>query len=134
MIVSDQKISEITPKMVSWDTWTGCGSVGLKTVCTVYSGLVPMSPKTTPRAPTARAPCAVARRLTATLFPSLLPACTRNPNQPGRRVVEQRQQPRCGVVRVLYQHASARRETRVSSGIHAAVAREGPAGRACVAQ
>jgi hypothetical protein len=64
MIVTDQKMSEVTPKMLSCDTLTGCGSLGLKTVCTVYSGLVPMSPKTTPRAPSARAPCAPARRLT----------------------------------------------------------------------
>ena len=70
MIVTDQKISEMIPKMLSCDTLTGCGSLGLKTVCTVYSGLVPMSPKTTPRAPTARAPCAVARRLTLTVFAS----------------------------------------------------------------
>src|SRR5579859_7852058 len=70
MIVTDQKISETIPKMLSCDTMTGCGSPGLKTVCTVYSGLVPMSPKTTPRAPTARAPCAVARWLTSTVFAS----------------------------------------------------------------
>ena len=56
MIVTDQKISEMTPKTFSADTLTGWGSPGLKTVWTVYSGLVPMSPKTTPRAPTARAP------------------------------------------------------------------------------
>ena len=68
MIVTDQKTSEMTPKMVSCDTLTGCGSLGSKTVCTAYSGLVPMSPKTTPRAPTARAPCAVARRLTVFAF------------------------------------------------------------------
>jgi hypothetical protein len=43
MIVTDQKVSETTPKMVSVDTATGCGSLGLKTVWTVYSGLVPMS-------------------------------------------------------------------------------------------
>src|SRR5579862_2645598 len=63
MISTDQKISEVTPKMLSRDTLTGCGSVGLKTVWTVYSGLVPMSPKTTPRAPIASAACAVACRL-----------------------------------------------------------------------
>src|SRR5580658_3095791 len=68
MIVTDQKISETTPKMLSCDTLTGCGSPGLKTVCTVYNGLVPMSPKTTPSAPTASAPCAVARRLTLKVF------------------------------------------------------------------
>ena len=70
MIVTDQKISETTPKMLSCDTLTGCGSPGSKTVCTVYSGLVPMSPKTTPRAPTARAACAVARWLTRTVSAS----------------------------------------------------------------
>ena len=61
MIVTDQKISETIPKMLSSDTLTGCGSPGLYTVWTVYSGLVPMSPKTTPRAPTARAHWPVAR-------------------------------------------------------------------------
>src|SRR5215831_19036486 len=71
MIVTDQEISETTPKMLSVDTATGCGSLGLKTVWTVYSGLVPMSPKTTPRAPTARAPWAVARRFT---WPSISPS------------------------------------------------------------
>ena len=55
MMVTAQKISEMTPKMFSVDTLTGCGSPGLKTVCSVYSGLVPISPKTTPRAPTASA-------------------------------------------------------------------------------
>jgi hypothetical protein len=35
MIVTDQKISEITPKMLSVEAATGCGSSGLKTVCTV---------------------------------------------------------------------------------------------------
>ena len=68
MIVTDQKISETIPKMLSCDTLTGCGSPGLKTVWTAYNGLVPMSPKTTPRAPTASAPCAVARRLTLKVF------------------------------------------------------------------
>ena len=67
MIVTDQKISETIPKMLSCDTLTGCGSLGLKTVWTVYSGLVPMSPKTTPRAPTARAPWRAACRLTLTV-------------------------------------------------------------------
>ena len=61
MIVTDQKISETIPKMLSSDTLTGCGSPGLYTVWTVYNGLVPMSPKTTPRAPTARAHWPVAR-------------------------------------------------------------------------
>ena len=63
-IVTDQKISEMIPKMLSSVTLTGCGSAGLKTVWTVYSGLVPMSPKTTPRAPRARAAWAVERRST----------------------------------------------------------------------
>ena len=35
MIVTDQKISEMTPKMLSLVAPTGCGSVGLKTVWTV---------------------------------------------------------------------------------------------------
>ena len=95
MIVTDQKISETTPKMVSCDTLTGCGSLGLKSVCTVYSGLVPMSPKTTPRAPTARAPWAVARRLTLTVFASLPPACTRHPNERSKQGTVQQRQPRC---------------------------------------
>src|SRR5216683_4889341 len=77
MIVTDQKISETIPKMLSVDTRTGCGSPGLKTVWMVYSGLVPMSPKTTPRAPTASAPRAVARRFTITVFLS-------GPPDPGR--------------------------------------------------
>src|SRR6201981_3654990 len=75
MIVTDQKISETTPKMLSCDTLTGCGSLGLKSVWTVYSGLGPMSPKTTPKAPTATAPCAAVRRLTLTVVAS-----------PGRRL------------------------------------------------
>ena len=70
MMVTAQKISEMIPKMLSSDTLTGCGSPGLNTVWTVYSGLVPMSPKTTPRAPTARAPWAAARGLTLTVFSS----------------------------------------------------------------
>jgi len=74
MIVTDQKISEMTPKMLACDTVTGCGSLGLNTVWTVYSGLVPMSPKTTPRAPTARANWAVVRVLELTAF--LSPART----------------------------------------------------------
>ena len=73
-IVTAQKISEMIPKMLSSVTLTGCGSAGLKTVCTVYSGLVPMSPKTTPRAPSARAPWAVERRFTLTVFSSWAPA------------------------------------------------------------
>src|SRR6266487_1210945 len=68
-IVTDQKISEMIPKMLSSVTLTGWGSLGLKTVWTVYSGLVPMSPKTTPRAPRARAVWALARRFTLTVFP-----------------------------------------------------------------
>src|ERR1700727_168506 len=75
MIVTAQKISEMTPKMLSCDTLTGCGSLGLKSVCTVYSGLVPMSPKTTPRAPSVRAPCAATRRLT----PKVSAPCRRLP-------------------------------------------------------
>ena len=51
MIITDQKIREMIPNTASVDTPTGWGSSGLKTVWTVYSGLVPMSPKTTPRAP-----------------------------------------------------------------------------------
>ena len=35
MIVTDQKISEMTPKTLSVVAVTGCGSSGLKTVCTV---------------------------------------------------------------------------------------------------
>ena len=62
-IITDQKISEMIPKMLSVVAVTGCGSPGLKTVWTVYSGLVPMSPKTTPRAPTINAPFAVVRVL-----------------------------------------------------------------------
>src|SRR5215472_12838933 len=59
MIVTAQKISETTPNTFCVETGTGCGSDGLKTVCTVYSGLVPMSPNTTPRAPTVSAAWAV---------------------------------------------------------------------------
>ena len=64
MIVTAQKMSDTTPNTLSRDTLTGCGSPGSKSVCTVYNGLVPMSPKTTPRAPSVRAPCAAVRRLT----------------------------------------------------------------------
>src|SRR5215471_21449569 len=60
-IVTAQKISETTPNTFWLDTGTGCGSDGLKAVCTVYSGLVPMSPNTTPRAPTASAAWALPR-------------------------------------------------------------------------
>src|SRR5690242_17592677 len=69
MIVIDQKISETIPKMLCVDTVTGCGSLGLNTVWTVYSGLVPMSPKTTPRAPTASAHWAAARWFELTVPP-----------------------------------------------------------------
>jgi len=68
MIVTDQKISETTPKTFSLDTGTGWGSLGLKTVWTVYNGLVPMSPKTTPRAPSASAPRAATCRFTVTVL------------------------------------------------------------------
>src|SRR5215475_3318523 len=68
MIVTDQKISETSPKTFSLDTGTGCGSVGLKAVCTVYSGLVPMSPKTTPSAPSASAARAATCRFTVTIL------------------------------------------------------------------
>ena len=37
--------------MVVWTAWWSV----VKTVCTAYSGLVPMSPKTTPSAPSASA-------------------------------------------------------------------------------
>src|ERR1700722_8712243 len=59
MATTAQKISETTPYTLCVDTWTRCGSDGLKTVWTVYRGLVPMSPNTTPRAPSSRAPRAV---------------------------------------------------------------------------
>ena len=55
--------------MFSTDTLAGCGSPGLKTVCSVYSGLVPISPKTTPSAPTASAVRAEAGWLTLTVSP-----------------------------------------------------------------
>ena len=74
MIVTDQKMSEVTPKMLACDTLTGCGSLGLNTVWTVYSGLVPMSPKTTPRAPSARAAWAVPDRLVITYPPPMAPS------------------------------------------------------------
>jgi hypothetical protein len=35
MIVTDQKISEMIPKTLSFVAVTGCGSLGLKTVWTV---------------------------------------------------------------------------------------------------
>src|SRR6266536_2629137 len=76
-IVTDQKISEMTPKMLSSVTLTGCGSAGLNTVWTVYSGLVPMSPKTTPRAPAVRAHWAAARLLELTVSLPACPGCTR---------------------------------------------------------
>src|SRR5215831_15646398 len=68
-IVTAQKISETTPNTFSVDTGTGCGSDGLKTVCTVYSGLVPISPNTTPRAPTASVAWAVPRLITLSHLP-----------------------------------------------------------------
>src|ERR1700760_876751 len=77
MIVTDQKISETTPKMLSRDTLTGCGSLGSNRVCNVNSGLVPMSPKTTPRAPSASAPCAAARRFTLKVSAPWSPRSTR---------------------------------------------------------
>src|ERR1700752_3530043 len=63
MATTAQKISEMTPYTFCVDTGTRCGSDGLNTVCTVYRGLVPMSPNTTPRAPSSRAPRAVPCRL-----------------------------------------------------------------------
>src|SRR5215471_6040106 len=68
-IVTAQKISETTPNTFCVDTGTGCGSDGLKTVCTVYSGLVPISPNTTPRAPTASAAWALPRLITLSHLP-----------------------------------------------------------------
>src|ERR1700753_1705398 len=81
MIVTDKKISEMTPKTLSRATLTGWGSLGSNSVCSVYSGLVPMSPKTTPSAPTANAPCAAARRLTPK-GPPPASASWRHPSQP----------------------------------------------------
>src|SRR5260370_42042986 len=49
-IVSVQNTSERTPRMVPG---LGCPPVSAKTVFRVLSGLVPISPKTTPRAATA---------------------------------------------------------------------------------
>ena len=57
--VTDQKIIETIPKTLSVVAATGCGSPGLNTVWTVYSGLVPISPNTTPRAPRMSAPLTV---------------------------------------------------------------------------
>src|SRR6201996_5910373 len=87
MIVTDQKISETTPKTLSWATLTGCGSLGSNSVCNVYSGLVPMSPKTTPSAPSASAPCAAARRLTTAMPASRLqlPRATLEERSPNGR-------------------------------------------------
>src|SRR6201995_2270556 len=56
MAITDQKISDTIPYTCSVVTATRCGSDGLKTVCSVYSGLVPMSPNTTPSAPSSSAP------------------------------------------------------------------------------
>src|SRR5580692_1067965 len=82
MMVTDQKISEMIPKTCSVETCTGCGSLGLKTVCTVYSGLVPMSPKTTPSAPTVRAAWPVTCRVVVTVLPPS------SPDLPGRYLNE----------------------------------------------
>jgi hypothetical protein len=103
MIVTDQKISETTPKMLSCDTLTGCGSLGLKTVCTVYNGLVPMSPKTTPSAPTASAPCAVARRLTLKVFAFRTRQLVRATltNEPAKYTVQPRQPDTAAAPRLL---------------------------------
>src|SRR5579884_1282738 len=49
-IVIDQNTSEITPYTslgVAWTAWR----LAVNTVCRAYSGLVPMSPNTTPSAP-----------------------------------------------------------------------------------
>ena len=70
MITTDQTISETIPKTFCVDTLTGWGSPGLKTVCSVYSGLVPNPGEPLPRAPIARAAGAVADRLTLTVSPS----------------------------------------------------------------
>ena len=50
--VTDQKTSEITPKTSASVALTAWWSAE-KTVCNAYSGEVPMSPKTTPSAPSA---------------------------------------------------------------------------------
>src|SRR5579859_7601726 len=50
IIVIDQNTSEITPYTslgVVWTAWP----LAVNTVCSAYSGLVPMSPNTTPSAP-----------------------------------------------------------------------------------
>src|ERR1700722_3341435 len=64
MISTDQTINDTMPNTFCGETFTGCGSDGLNTVCTVYNGLVPMSPNTTPSAPTDSAsrpaPCLIA--------------------------------------------------------------------------
>src|SRR5659263_390997 len=49
MIVMAQKTMEITPK-TSWRVGSTALCCTLKTVCRAYSGLVPMSPNTTPSA------------------------------------------------------------------------------------
>ena len=56
-----QKTSEITPKTSLSVALTAKPSAE-KTVCSAYSGLVPMSPKTTPRAPSASAVMPTLRR------------------------------------------------------------------------
>src|SRR6478672_12614097 len=50
-----QNTIEITPNTSSREGWTALWSA-LKTVCSEYSGLVPISPNTTPSAASARAP------------------------------------------------------------------------------
>src|SRR5215468_8666765 len=80
-IVTAQKISETTPNTFCVDTGTGCGSDGLKTVCTVYSGLVPISPNTTPRAPTASAAWALPRLITLRTLPSATLTLAGGPEQ-----------------------------------------------------
>ena len=57
MITTAQNTSETTPNTEVGSTGTGRVALRLYTACRVYSGLVPMSPKTTPSAPIARAVC-----------------------------------------------------------------------------
>src|SRR5215469_12164466 len=105
-IVTDQKMSETTPNTFWLDTGTGCGSDGLKTVCTVYSGLVPISPNTTPRAPTASAACALPRLIalpSATLTlagcqEQFMPRTRSAADQPTARHQPPRRCPPCGRV------------------------------------
>ncbi len=63
-IISAQKINETMPKTPAG---VACAAAAceVKMVCSVYSGLVPMSPYTTPSAPnasTARLACAMTSR------------------------------------------------------------------------